>query len=114
MYILLLGFIIRIVGILIRISVVWLWSVLNTCDDIKIFCNISLDTVEQHIDTKDSYIKRYNADVNNKITEWLIIHYFLPQTNKIISLVNRITGNDKINCYNAYNISIVSINNIVG
>ena len=43
---------------------------LNTiCEDIETFCNISLDTINQHVDTRNSLIKRHNHDVN-KIIEW--------------------------------------------
>lgn len=87
---------------------------MNTiCEDVEKFCNISLDTVDQHVDTKDSRIKRDNDDVN-KIIEWLTIHNPFPQTNKIMSISNGIIGNDEINCYDAYEIGTNLMNKMVG
>ncbi|KAL4105063.1 hypothetical protein QTP88_020338 [Uroleucon formosanum] len=94
----------------------WIYGMyaMNTiCEDVEKFCNISLDTVDQHVDTKDSRIKRDNDDVN-KIIEWLTIHNPFPQTNKIMSISNGIIGNDEINCCDAYEIGKNLMNKMVG
>jgi len=77
------------------------------------FCNISLDTIDQHIDTRDSRINRDNEDVK-KIIDWLTMYNPFRFTNKIISLANGITGNNEINCYDAYNVGIVIMDSMVG
>lgn len=94
----------------------WVYGmyVMNTiCEDVEKFCNISLDTVDQHVYTKDSRIKKDNDGVN-KIIEWLTIHNPFSQTNKIMSLANSIIGNDEINCYDAYEIGKHLMNKMVG
>lgn len=77
---------------------------LNTIsEDIETFCKVTLNIVDQHVDVRDSRIKRDNANVN-KFIEWFTIHNPFPESNHIMSLTTGITGNDKINCYDAYNI----------
>lgn len=92
----------------------WVYSMYalnSTCEEIETSYNISLDTVDQHLD--EQRIKRDNADVN-KMIEWLTPHNPFPKTNTIMSLANGIIGNDNINCYDGYNIGVVSMNNMVG
>lgn len=69
--------------------------------------------IEHYNITRDSRINRDNEDVK-KIIEWLTMYNPFPCTNKIMSLANGITGNYEINCYDAYNVGIVTMNSMVG
>jgi len=94
----------------------WIYGMhaMNTiCEGIEKFCNVSLDTVDQHIDARDSRINRDNANVK-KLVEWFASHNPFPTTNKIMSLATGIIGNDEINCHDAYNIGHISMENMVG
>lgn len=40
-----------------------MYALNSICEKLETFCNISLDTVDQHVDTRDSRINRDNEDV---------------------------------------------------
>lgn len=45
----------------------WVYKmyILNTiCEDIETFCDISLDTIDHYVDTREARIKRNNGDIN--------------------------------------------------
>jgi len=83
------------------------------CEGIEKFCNISLDIADQHVDARDSRIKRDDADVQ-KIIEWFSSHDPFPQIPQIISIATSIVGDEKINCFNAYEVGLNSMQKIIG
>ena len=83
------------------------------CDELEKFNGISLDTGEQHVDARDSRIKRDDEDVL-KLLEWFKHHNPFPAMKQIVSLATGIIGHDGINCHNARNIGLQSMNNIIG
>ncbi|KYN00649.1 hypothetical protein ALC62_08572 [Cyphomyrmex costatus] len=94
----------------------WIYGMyaMNTvCEGMETFCNVSLDTADQHVDARDSRINRDNADVK-KLVEWFASHNPFPKTNQIMSLATGIVGNDEINCHDAYNIGHISMENMIG
>ena len=94
----------------------WVYAMYATttiCEEIEKFCNISLDSVEQHVDARDSRVKRDNIDVS-KLVEWLRLHDPFPKTKQLVSLSSGIIGNDQINCYKAHEIGLQSMMKITG
>lgn len=81
------------------------------CEEIEKYCNISLDSAEQHVDARDSRVKRDNIDVR-KLVEWLKLHDTFPKIKQLISLASGTVGNDQINCYKAHEIGLQSMVNI--
>lgn len=48
----------------------WVYGMYATntiCEEIEKFCNISLDSAEQHVDSRDSRVKRDNIDVKKLV-----------------------------------------------
>jgi len=85
----------------------------GVCEGIEKLCNVNLDTTDQHIDARDSRIERDNEDVQ-KLIEWFTCHDPFPKINHIMSIASGIIGDDKINCYNAYEIGLIFMNNMIG
>lgn len=40
-----------------------MYAMNSICEELETFCNISLDTVDQHVDTRDSRINRDDEDL---------------------------------------------------
>lgn len=59
------------------------------CEKIEKFYNNSLDSTEQHVDARDSKVKRDHNDVS-KLVEWLTLHNPFPKTNHLVSLASGI------------------------
>ena len=75
---------------------------IDVCDEVEKFCNINFNTSDQHVDARDTRIRRHNSDLT-KIIEWFETDPF-PYDPNWISLSTGITGSDDINCYNAFNV----------
>ncbi|GBP43082.1 hypothetical protein EVAR_96344_1 [Eumeta japonica] len=93
----------------------WVYAMYATntiCEEMEKFCNISLDSTE-HVDSRDSRVKRDNIDVN-KLIEWFTLHNHFPSMTQMISLASGMVGNDQINCHKAYEIGLVSLTKITG
>lgn len=94
----------------------WVYGMYATntiCEEIERFCKISFDSVDQHVDARDSRIKRDNTDVN-KLVDWFTLHNPFPNTNQLVSLLSGIVGNDQINCHRAHEIGLQSMVKITG
>lgn len=83
------------------------------CEETEKFCNVSLNSVEQHIDSRDSRVKRDDTDVG-KLVEWFTLHNPSPNIKQIVSIASGIVGNDKTNCHKARHIGLQSMEKIVG
>ncbi|GFY41261.1 uncharacterized protein TNIN_343801 [Trichonephila inaurata madagascariensis] len=89
----------------------WVFAVYVTntiCDEMEKFCTISLDSTEQHIDARDSRVKRDNTDVC-KLVEWFTLHNPFPNMQQLVSLASVMVGNDQINCHKAHEIGLESM-----
>ncbi|CAG9782212.1 unnamed protein product [Diatraea saccharalis] len=94
----------------------WVYGMYATntiCEEIERFCKISFDSVDQHVDARDSRIKRDNTDVN-ELVDWFTLHNPFPNTNQLVSLASGIVGNDQINCHRALEIGLQSMVKITG
>lgn len=66
---------------------------------------ISMDTGDQHVDVRDSRIKRDDEDVL-KLFEWFKHDNPFPAVKQIMSLATGIIGHGGINCHNARNFGL--------
>lgn len=85
----------------------------SICDEIEKFCNLSLDSTDQHVHSRDSRVTRDNADVD-KLVEWFIHRNPFANVNQIVSLRPGIVGDNKTNCQNASEIGLLSMEKIAG
>lgn len=94
----------------------WVYAMYATntiCEEMEKFCNISLESTEQHVDSRDSRVKKDNADVNI-LFDWFKLHDPFPNTTQLISIASGIVGNEQINCHRAYEIGLESMKKITG
>lgn len=71
--------------------------------EIEKFCNIKFVSSEQHVDARDSRIKRDDADVL-KIDEWFKSNDPFPHMDTIICISTGVTGTENINCCDSFEI----------
>lgn len=82
----------------------WIKGVIYTKDIIagmEEFCNISFKKSYQHSDSTDARMERDDVDVK-KLEEFFTQHSPFPDTDAIMSIATGITGDENINCYNAF------------
>ncbi|XP_031784033.1 uncharacterized protein LOC116417072 [Nasonia vitripennis] len=84
----------------------------EVCNEMENFCNVSYSTSEQHVDSKVSRITRDVADLQ-KLLEFFSRYNPFPETTNIMSIFSGIVGNDSINCHKAYEIGMKSIKSII-
>lgn len=77
------------------------------------FANVKMDTTVQHVDASDFRIKRDIKDIK-KLFEWFSLHDSFPEVKKIISIASGVDGVKTINCHNAREVGIASMNKIIG
>ncbi|CAH2098341.1 unnamed protein product [Euphydryas editha] len=85
----------------------------DVCEQITEYCNLSMDTSEQHIDYRDSRIQRDNEDLE-KIDNWFATHVFTLDCSELICIANGIVASENINCQRAFEIGEDLITNITG
>lgn len=85
----------------------------DICKEVEKFCGIRFASSEQHVDARDSRIKRDNADIL-KMFEWFKEHNPFPNLSSIISLSTGLTGNENINSYDCFEIGKTNLQDIVG
>ena len=83
-------------------------STRDICEEVEKFCDIKFSTTDQHIDARDARIRRDAADVD-KMVEWFSTHNPFPFEKKIKNIATGVTGDDKINCYNAEEVGKLSL-----
>lgn len=81
--------------------------------EIEKFCNIKFLNSEQHVDARDSRIKRDNADIL-QMYEWFKSNDPFPFTDAIICVSTRVTGGENINCSDCFEIGNKNLDEIVG
>lgn len=80
----------------------------SVCEELEDLCNIKLDTTDQHVDARDSRVERDITDVT-KLMEWFSCHNPFPQFPHIMSISSGIIGDDNINCHQAYQVGLISM-----
>ncbi|XP_044731960.1 uncharacterized protein LOC123294850 [Chrysoperla carnea] len=85
----------------------------DVCEQLTEYCNISMDTSEQHIDYRDSRVQRDNEDLE-KIDNWLSSHDFTIDRHELICIANVIVASEMINCHRAIEIGEGLMTNIIG
>lgn len=85
----------------------------DVCNEMESFCNVSFATTEQHVDSREYRLKRDVADLE-KLLSFFNIYDPFPETDKITSIFSGIVGNDTINCHLAYEEGVKSLKTIVG
>ncbi|CAD6231375.1 GSCOCG00012225001-RA-CDS, partial [Cotesia congregata] len=85
----------------------------DVCEQVTEYCNLSMDTSEQHIDYRDSRIKRDNEDLE-KIDNWFATHVFTQDCSELICIANGIVASEDVNCQRAFEIGEDLITNIIG
>lgn len=78
------------------------------CDEIEKFRNVSLNTGEQHVDTRNSQVAKDNVNIS-KLIEWFTLHNLFPNVNQNVFVATGIFGDNKTNYYNANEIRLYSI-----
>ncbi|KMQ87541.1 hypothetical protein RF55_13145 [Lasius niger] len=94
----------------------WIFGLLtasNISEGLESFCELSFDTGEQHVDARDSRVKKDDADVQ-KLSEWFQSHNPFPHIHQIMSIATGIIGDEKINCHNAHNIGTTAMEKKIG
>lgn len=84
-------------------SVLALWTLgmlnlHNVCDAIEEYCNVHLDSSEQHVDARTSRIARDNEDLK-KLLDWLAQHDPFPEIDSLLSISTGIVGGENITCH---------------
>lgn len=80
----------------------WILSTLvmtEICNEMEKFCNVSLETSEQHVDARNSRIKRDTTDLQ-KIHEFFEKYNPFVESNFVMSIYSGIVGDSSINCHN--------------
>lgn len=85
----------------------------DICKEIEKFCNIKFSTSEQHVDARDSRIKRDDADVL-KMYEWFKSNDPFPCVDAIMCVSTGVTGGENINCYDYFEIGKNNLEEIIG
>ncbi|KYM98809.1 hypothetical protein ALC62_10473 [Cyphomyrmex costatus] len=84
----------------------------NICEAVENFSEKYFSTSEQHVEARESRIKRDEADLQ-KLVNWFEIHDPFPQNDCIVSLSTGMCGNSStINCFRAREIGEQLIENI--
>lgn len=78
---------------------------LNICESLETFWDISCTTSEQHVNMRAAQIERTTIDVE-KLKYYFDIHPPFPLTNKLLSISNGIVGAPDINCHMAREMGI--------
>lgn len=73
----------------------------EVCNNMEKFCNVSFATTEQHIDSREYRIKRDVANLKN-ITFFFNRYDPFPETDNIMSIFSGIIGSNSVNCHEAY------------
>lgn len=85
----------------------------NICEALEEFCGSDSGTSEQHIESRESRIKRNDADVE-KLDNWLTTHSPFTTGEEIMSVSSGIIGDKKINCHKAKEIGDQCAAGIIG
>ena len=85
----------------------------DICEEVENFCGIQFSTSDQHVDARDSRIKRDTEDIL-KIKSWFDCHETFPYQDSIMSISTGVTGGNNINCHNAFEVGKAGLEEIAG
>lgn len=88
-------------------------ALLDICDRLEQFCDLSFVSGEQHVDSRESRMERDNEDVK-RLQHWLSSHDPFPNSDNIFSISTGVVGDSTIDCYNALKIGVHGIKKIIG
>ena len=88
-------------------------ALIEVCNTMEQFCNVSYNTSEQHVDTSVSSILRDTVD-QNKLLEFFKTHEPFPVSNNIMSISTGVIGDKTINCYKALEVGQTLQNKMIG
>lgn len=86
---------------------------LNVCESLERFWDISSSTSEQHVDMRAARVERDNSDVE-KLTQYLDMHPPFPLTDKLLSISSGIVATPSINCHMARELGREGVMQITG
>ncbi|CAH0381987.1 unnamed protein product [Bemisia tabaci] len=76
---------------------------LRIVHNLENFCQIEVESGEQHHDLRTSFFKREKS-VLNKVEVWFQTNDPFPKTDKCISISTGVIGSEHTNCYNAFDV----------
>lgn len=88
-------------------------TTLKITEKIEEYCGVAYSTAEQHVDARKSRISKDAQDLQNFV-EWFSSHPPFPDFHGIMSISTGLTGEEKTNPHNAYELGVSSMSNIVG
>lgn len=88
-------------------------AVVEISDFIIRFCDVSFGTSEQHIDARESRIKRDSDDLK-KLQDFLEDHEPFLKSDVIMNISNGMKGDKEINCHKAFDIGVQLMQGIAG
>lgn len=85
---------------------------LEVCNVMEDFCNVSYSSSEQHVDSTDSRVTRDAKDLQ-KLIDFFQKYYPFPETPKLTSIYSGVVGSDNINCNKAFEVGMNSVKSII-
>lgn len=86
---------------------------IEVCNSMETFCDVSYCSSEQHVDSTDARVKRDAADLM-KLVEFFARYNPFPHTQQLTSIFSGIVANNSINCHRAYEMGMQSVKSIIG
>jgi len=83
------------------------------CNEMEEFCNVSFATTEQHVDSREYRIKRDVVDLE-KLEAFFQRYDPFPKTDKIMSIYSGIIGGESVNCHKAYEVGKKCLESVIG
>ncbi|KYN19380.1 Cytochrome P450 4C1 [Trachymyrmex cornetzi] len=83
----------------------------NVTEQLERFCKLSLDNCEQHVEMRD--MARDDTDLQ-RLLQWLESHKSFPTTKEIMSIATGVTGDETINCHDAYCVGKQAMQQMIG
>ncbi|CAH2005907.1 unnamed protein product [Acanthoscelides obtectus] len=88
-------------------------SLQNICEEMEKMCGVAFTSSEQHVEMRESRIKRDTSDSKN-FMDWFTQHHPFPNVGDILSLTTGVVGDSTINCHMAKAFGLLSVDRIVG
>lgn len=87
-------------------------SLHNVCEAFENYCDIHLDTSEQHVDARASRISRDDQDLK-KLLHWFSQHPAFPEINSLVCISTGVVGDATINCHLSREVGLKGLNKMV-
>lgn len=86
---------------------------LNICEGLEYFWDVSYTSTEQHVDMRSSRIDRDTTDTD-KLKTWFESHTPFPWNEKLLSISSGIVGGPEVNCHMVREIGTNGVKEITG